>query len=169
MYFYTAIFKQNLSICKFLIDKICEPWDILYMVFLMRGDSKKIDARRTFDSCMHKPICSTDRHPVFAIFENQIFLPNNLRVTSPMNRNDAWVQRAKENSYCFTLSKENLLAHCVFVTGSVALIVRPMNSKSKGELAVDGDLPRSRCENFPTNSRRTSRIFNSLKFLSSIF
>ena len=59
-----------------------------------------------------------------------------------MNRNDAWVQRAKENSYCFTLSKENLLAHCVLVTGSVervALIVRPMNSKSRGELSVDGD------------------------------
>lgn len=55
-----------------------------------------------------------------------------------MNCND-WLQKTKENSYCFILSKENLLAHCILATGFVARvapIVRPINSKSNELVAI---------------------------------
>lgn len=55
-----------------------------------------------------------------------------------MNCND-WLQKTRENSYCFILSKENLLAHCILATGFVARvapIVRPINSKSSKLVAI---------------------------------
>lgn len=48
-----------------------------------------------------------------------------------MNYNGS-IQNAKENSHCFILSAENLLAHCIPVTGSRMGELRPLYARQKG-------------------------------------
>lgn len=48
-----------------------------------------------------------------------------------MNCNGS-IQNAKENSHCFILSAENLLAHCIPVTGSRMGELRPLYARQKG-------------------------------------
>lgn len=53
------------------------------------------------------------------------------RATLSMNCNGS-IQNAKENSHCFILSAENLLAHCIPVTGSRMGELRPLYARQKG-------------------------------------